>query len=484
MQVKEFFKNSIDKLTAWFKKRGLFSKLFMLVALLFFVGGLASLGVANGTGESITVGKGADVRIAYDLTYGSGQKLKGVYVNVGSVYGKVGSQTTSDALRVSAGAISSGTESSYGSTNYVFNVYTTSNISSYKSNKNYNWLAVKTGLEKTDKTVYVSFNSSSSSAAARVNEVVFLGSDGNVIKATPNKAYSKNISLAESYKTLDAQGSFSLNDGYYFNFSQQEEHILNGIDQLFLQHRLEGATYSMSTDYNYFGIMVYGVFTLIFGRSTFGLRLPSFLSAFGILILIYLFMKKIFKSEKVGFFVALPVAVGGFFIPTIRLGVPLCFALFMALLSVYWAYKFFASSYKKSKQIEGSAILLSGGAFAIALCVHTPTALGCALSFGLIVAKIVMNGLTACKTAQGAEVEEVKGVEVVKTVLQENGKAIALLVLSFVVLPIILLCVFTAIYYPAYVSCFIGGAKGGQNYFGEAMLQGLKQCFTLTDIVG
>ena len=384
----------LEKLKEWVRGLSVWSKIFAVAAAAVFFFGIFTIGAFNGTGSSVTLEPESEITIAYRLSYESGQVLDGVYINVGTVYESPGGSSSTSTSQVRAYYSSSGSSSSatsISSTAYIANIYSTSSSSTYKNNANYNWLALSTGNDYTySEAPYVFFTFASNRAAVQLNEVAFVDADGDTIDASVFASGCVGLTsetIEDLDKTLDAQFFFHPSDSFRYTFTYDEEYILESIRGIELGSSVvENYEYTMSTDYNSLGILIYALFYWIFGRSTFGLRLPSFLSAFGVFLLLFFLGRKLFKSDKWGFVLAAAFGIGGTLFGVGRIGTPMMLAIFLVLLSIWFMYRFYAKGIDSARPIKTALpILWSGLCTAGAFCVQTLAVFPCLVSLVLFV---------------------------------------------------------------------------------------------------
>lgn len=476
-----------------------YAKIFTALAVVFFILGIATLGAFNGTGKSASVASVKEpVSMAYRLEYEEGQKLSDIYVNVGTVYASVGASKSSQTTQIRAYAYDGEDwERVVGNTAYFANIYATNASEFYKSNANYNWVALATDQSVTRTQIRLTF--SADRAAADVNEVVFLDANGKKIKASVFAGGCQGVSAEETAKTLDAQGSFRKGDSFRYNFTPEEEYILESIKGIELGNQANSAnTYVMSTDYNSFGILVYGFFTLIFGKSTFGLRLPSFLSAFGVFILLFFFGKKLFRSDKWGLVTSALFGFGGMFFTVGRLGTPLALALFLVTASIYLMYNFYAKGVDGAHPVRTALPVLfsgifAGAAFAVNALALFPACLS-VLLFALGMVRLVKHRDYLAKKALNASVaalenveENAQDVQERETALNETSSSVEAeynqkfrLTVGFFVGSVVISFLLLVLAGLPTASAF-ARYYGSQNYF--ALLgKGLAQCFSIGDV--
>ena len=220
-------RTEIQKVLDKVRSLSVYVKIFALLALVFFVLGISTLGALNGTGKSAKIySSSEEVSMAYrldyeeDNTHGHAHGVSAVYINVGAIYEKTGGDRATDTLRVRINYYD-GEDwlRSFGSTSYISNIYTNNSSAAYKSNANYNWIALATENALSEERELFRINFLANGASAQINEVVFVDLHGEVIKATVAPQYCVAVPEEEVEKTLDAQGSFHATDSYRYNFS-------------------------------------------------------------------------------------------------------------------------------------------------------------------------------------------------------------------------------------------------------------------------
>ena len=370
------------------KGTSVWAKIFAVLACVLFFFGIFTLGTPASAGKGVTV-ESKDAAIAYHLTLQSGQTVAAAYVNVGAVYVPVGGTDATDTVGIRVSYLNSSESWTNIGTTKIPSVYTSSTSSAYVSGANYNQTELFSG--KSYAYEYFRLTFSSLPADAAVNEVFFVDTEGEVIKAAVFESYTEGVSLEEARKTLDAQKSFSSSDSYFYNFSQNEEYILYSIDGIGLGRTAnEAYTYPASTDYNSLGILVYAFFTLIFGKSPFALRLPSFLSAFGIFLLLFFLGRKVLKGDKWGLLLSCAFLIGGAFFSLGKIGVPLAFAAFCTLAGIACTYRFYAEGIDGKRPAKSALPILFGGLFsAAAICTQTLALFPCLISLLLFVLGLI-----------------------------------------------------------------------------------------------
>lgn len=501
----------------------LYARIFAAVALVFFVLGISTLGSLNGTGKKVSLPVSSSaVTFAYRLDYEHGETLSDIYVNVGAIYAPPGGDEAKETVYVQAYYchLEDGDEHSIASMRLA-NIYTTykstTSSSTYRSNANYNWTALTTGKNYTYSVILLKITPR---VAAEINEVAFVNADGEPIAAKVAPSYCKGIAAEEVEKTLDRQGSFHKSSSARYNFTQEEEYILETISGLQWKNlsdedgsgiaAADGYTYMMTTDYNSFGVLVYALSTLIFGKSTFGLRLPSFLASFGAFILLYFLTGKLFKSEKWGLAFSSLFGLGGLFFSVGRTGTPAALIVLAVVASVYFMYRFYSKGLDKDRPLTSALpVLFSGLCAGAGIAVSGVAVFPCTLSLIVFIAGLVrINKSCKYKIAKAerayaapnaAESADVAEEPVAEPGTEEEATCSALekairkikddrdyglrvsigyFLVSFAAFTAILLAVSALITYPLYARYY---AVDGAANFATLFIEGFRQCFTVSD---
>lgn len=500
----------------------IYARIFALFALVLFIVGVSTLGSFNGTGKklSLPVSSGA-VTLAYRLDYKAGEKLDGIYVNVGTIYAEPGGDEAKETLYVQGYYYheSDGDKHSIASMR-VANIFTNYKSSSstasvtYRGNANYNWIALTEGKSYTYTTILLNFTAR---VAADVNEVAFVNQDGKVISASVATSLCKDVDAEQVKNTIDRQGSFHKKTSARYYFTQEEEYILETIDGLSVKNAsdesgngvsgTDGYRYIMTTDYNSFGVLVYAFFTLIFGKSTFGLRLPSFLATFGAFLLVYCLGKNAFRSEKYGLVLSAVFALGGFFFSIGRVGTPLALVVLSVVAGIYFMQRFYAKGLSASAPVRsalpvlfsglsvGAGIAVSGVTIFPALTVLVVFIAGIVRLFRSCNYKIAKLGpVSSFAFAPAAEIGDGKTEENGATAEEAYAAAVAglknerdygvrvsvgLFLAGFVAFTVLLMAISALITYPVYARYYV--AAGDQANFMTLFLKGFSQCFVVGD---
>ncbi len=482
-----------NKFISFIKGLTIYAKIFVALSLVLFLLGICTLGSFNGGGQSALVShSNTATSLAYQLTYQDGQSLSAIYVNIGAVYGDTEAEKAGQTAQVRAYYYDGKDfNNTVGSTTYFANVLAKNESSSYISNANYNWVAIASDKNVTQDKIRLTFTANR--AGAQVNEVVFVDSKGDVIKASVAESHCQNISKEEVKKTLDAQGGFKKDTSFQNTFTYDEQYILASIHGVELGGETnKDGVYTMSTNYNSFGVLVYALSFWLFGKSTFGLRLPSFLSAFGIFILLFFLGGKLLKDDKFGLLFSATFALGGTLFGLGRMGTPMVFGLFLAVAGIYLMYRFYAKGVDGNRPVTSALpVLFSGlclaGAFAVNSLMIFPAVVALLLfAFGIVRIVKEKNYLlsTTAKTVTNEEGNEnVNGEAVTSnraaTIKAQAGYKIRVASAYLgcaVIFGFLLLCLSSVFTNGAFVRCY-----GDYNFF-ELLGKGVAQCFTAGDI--
>lgn len=502
------------------RKTSVYARIFAVVALVFFVFGISTLGSLNGTGKKVSLPVSSSaVTFAYRLNYQPDEKLSDIYVNVGTIYAAPGGDEAKETLYVQGYYYheDDGDQHSI-ATMRLANIYTgyknttNSSVPTYRSNANYNWVALITGKSYTYTTILLKFTPR---VASEINEVAFVNAEGKTIEATVVSSLCSGVAQEEVKNTLDRQGSFHKPTSARYNFTQEEEYILESINGLSWKNQSAsdedgsgvaaagGYTYLMTTDYNSFGVLVYALFTLIFGKSTFGLRLPSFLATFATFILLYFFAKKLFKSDKWGLVFSCLFGLGGTFFTVGRLGTPMALIILAVVASAYFMYRFYSKGIDGERPLRSALpILFSGLCAGAGIAVSSVALFPCTLSLVIFVAGLVRIYKScqykSAKAEQAYATQQKAAADVAEETQEADDGAlentlyrikrerdygvrvsVGFFLASFVAFTAILLAVCALGTYPVYARYYV--SEGAQANFVTLFMEGFKQCFTIGD---
>ncbi len=388
------------------RKIGKFIWAFLAVLAVFLCTGLATLGSVQSTGDSMTYVSGKTVMYKFS---GGKKQLGSVYVNVGTIYEKIG-----DRVSIEIEYSSQSSPSTSGGTDlvpayYMSNVYS----SAGKNGLNYNWQEVTSG--KSVSTEYLYFKAS---ANLQLCEIVALDKDGEVIPMTPYTG-SKDFTQEERAKTLDAQAAFNVEQvkaaNTYSTFTQEEGLSMTAIHTLSAKS-YQGFVYNLDGNFGVLSTLFMAGSVAIFGQSVFALRLAPFIASAIALVFLFLLCKDLFKSEKYAFFTALLFALGGVGLTVGRVGAPYAMVAAAILGSAYFTHRFFSKGISSKTPLKSGANLLFSGAFAaVAIAMETLSIVPVAailVLFGFGVAriykaeKLALEKLGVGKEEEGQELDE------------------------------------------------------------------------------
>lgn len=394
---------------ATMKKITAYTWAFILLIAAFFVGGLFTLGSPKTTGSTLTVASGSDAAACYSLSLDSGEKLDAVYVNVGAMHTTVGSDVT---ITVKTSTTSTGTPSwsTFGKAVTLGNIYGKDGA----SGANYNWVKYADGQSKSS-IKKISF---SASAYVELNEIVCLNTDGEIIELTPYTVGS-SYTFDELSAAIDRQENFRRENGAYYNFTQDEAYYMSSVHNVLGGKKLYGdARYVLDGNFNYLATLLMTPSVAIFGDSVFAVRLPAFLATCVLIVFAYLLLRALTKSDKLSFFFAIALAVGGMTTTVGRLGAPYAMVASALVVSAYCMYRFFSRGISSKHIVRGGMpVFLSGTFAAIAMAMDITAVIpvvGILVLFGF--------GLRRQKLAYALALKKVGGENAVTT--EENGEVV------------------------------------------------------------
>lgn len=384
---KNFWKNA----TKYFRA-------FLILALAFLAIGLGTLGSVISTGDSFVLtakqeGDAKEPDLVFYLSMPQSASSSNIYVkkilvNTGAVYAPAGESTE---IRIGR---STKATSSFNTT-YALTVPSVYTAATEKEeaivNAPYNWLTFDvTDISENGWSLrtypYYCFFARSSSVC--INEVLFVAEnnslsdkertpillsaeldDASVIRRAEGE--SKAEALERASAVLDSQHLPSLTSSSFDSFSEEEAYSLMTIREMRAGGSyVTGDTYLADTVYNALGTDILALGTLIFGMSPFGLRFFPFLAAFGVLVVGYLFVRDLSKSERAGFIFAALYALSAAFFAAGHLGTPLMLGVFFFTASVYFCHKFYAKGMKTADLKGAAPVILSALFGALAICVN------------------------------------------------------------------------------------------------------------------
>lgn len=399
----------MNKIRRTWKRLSAFARAFVILALVFFVVGMGTLGSVQSTGESYELKKGASV--VFRLEKQEGQtSLKYLYLNIGTIYNEIGSQATVRVRRASSPSTGSWYVSNFGEAK-LDNLYSDQEKSA--KGISFNWFTPY-DLSKVNYSLstYAYYELTAIDCSLLVNEVAFVADDGTLVPAKIEKGYSSGIDAKAAEKMLDAQKVPVLTQSSFFRYGEEEAYSMMTIAEMRTGNSYtEGNVYHMDRVYNLFGLDILALGTLIFGMSPFGLRFFPFLASFGCLILGYLLTKRMFRSDRAGFVFALLFALGGYSFCFGHWGTPLFLGVFFLLSAVYAAYSFYAKGLKGADVKSARSVFAAGIFSAAAIAVNTVFAVPVLGVIGLFAAGMVRQQKAKAFYLAKAEEEPVSGGE-------------------------------------------------------------------------
>lgn len=368
---------------------------FLLIALAFLVVGLGTLGSGQSTGKSyeLQYRQTADEKepsVIYRLTPPKGKttsnvRLVEVYLNAGTVYSDKASATVRLSRDYSATGSFSGKLDGV-----IGNYFSAETDEKAVYDATFNWTAPFEIPEAGYKlSSYSYYKITARTCDILVNEIVFVGVEydgdeptGNkfVIPATVDeksmvpyndeKGETKEAALKKAEATIDRQKMPTLSQSSFFRYGEPEIETLATVAEIRAGGSyVAGNKYFGDTVYNSAGVSILALGTLVFGLSPFGLRFFPMLASFGILVVGYFFVKRLFKSEKAGLVFAALYTLCNLSFGLGHLGTPLAIGVFFLFASLAACYRFYAEGLKNVK--SGVALLaLSGICGALAICVN------------------------------------------------------------------------------------------------------------------
>lgn len=344
-----------------FKKGKIYNALFCALFVLFLIVGIFSAGSFRSTGKAYYNSSDKAAVAVFDLNVKSGQKLKSVHVNVGSVYAPVGADVTLTVKRYSSNTNTSSSASyTFGTEQRIGNVYSKSKQG--MSGKLFNWLEVTEEASKIVKAISIKTDYN-----VEINEIVCLDDEGNKIPLSVNTNLTRGYAKAKTAlaPAFDAQNSFTNSLSARYNFTQEEAYTLSAVRNLLQGSSFNtGDVYVVDKNFNALGTLVYVPFIAIFGTSVGALRLPALLASAAAVYFLWAFFKLLFKDEKCALVSAALFAFGGLALTVGTTGTPFAIVLSALCGSLYFAYRFFAKGISYAHVFRGVMNVLFSGVFA------------------------------------------------------------------------------------------------------------------------
>ena len=390
------------------KKKSLATRIILIVALVFLVIGMSTLGSFYSAGDAYelkTQGNSAETpTVIFRLTNPSTTdehghsatqylRLKHIYVNIGAAYIAEGETTT---IRAEVAASTTGSVSNSRRFDYTFGNFVSATEAGAQEdgeeypNVYYSWQdMVPADSDGWSISSYRYVRLTARDANVLLNEVVFVGEvmassasnaegTGEIVvipatieSATPLMGETEEVAAARAAALLDSQVMPSLNSFRMNKLSDEETLSMMTIREMYTGAEYgEGNIYTGERVYGSVGEEILALGTLIFGMSPFGLRFFPMLAAAGALVCGAFLARRIAKKDAAGIIFAVlfalacaPLALGG-------LGTPLMIGVFFFLLSVNSCHYFYANGMRTEKFTSALPLLVSGLAGALAILTH------------------------------------------------------------------------------------------------------------------
>ena len=390
------------------KKKSLATRIILIVALVFLVIGMSTLGSFYSAGDAYelkTQGNSAETpTVIFRLTNPSTTdehghsatqylRLKHIYVNIGAAYIAEGETTT---IRAEVAASTTGSVSNSRRFDYTFGNFVSATEAGAQEdgeeypNIYYSWQdMVPADSDGWSISSYRYVRLTARDANVLLNEVVFVGEvmassasnaegTGEIVvipatieSATPLMGETEEEAAVRAAALLDSQVMPSLNSFRMNKLSVEETLSMMTIREMYTGAEYgEGNIYTGERVYGSVGEEILALGTLIFGMSPFGLRFFPMLAAAGALVCGAFLARRIAKKDAAGIIFAVlfalacaPLALGG-------LGTPLMIGVFFFLLSVNSCHYFYANGMRTEKFASALPLLVSGLAGALAILTH------------------------------------------------------------------------------------------------------------------
>lgn len=393
----------MKKTNIWNRMSG-WLRAFLILALVFLVLGLGTLGSVTSTGDACALAyqqddKGNYVGIVLNVNApdeGHGEEghvhrdlyVKEVYLNLGGIYTELGETVT---LRIARATTAESSWYNYAEVQFA-NLY--EKVEEGKNSVNpitdslYNWVKYEVTTPdgwSVSTYSYYKISVTTPDSAVLLNEVVFVANDRDMSAEGEHKPVILNTALYrqatgsgsvlpfgdEAEAIIDSPCIPNLAQSSFFRFGQEEVWSMMTISEMRQGKTYTGGgIYHIDSVYNTLGNDLLAFGTLIGGMSPFGLRLMPFLASFGVLVFGYLFVKLIANSEKAGFIFALLYALCGMSMSLGHLGTPLMIGLFFFVAALYFTTKFFLEGLKEAGFVSAIPVMLAGLFAAASICVN------------------------------------------------------------------------------------------------------------------
>lgn len=385
------------------------SKKFKGFFLAFFILSLAFLAVGLGTlGSVYAPGKAYELEAAqesssepgvvfeiYNSSLPSDTTLAEVYVDVAIIYAEPG---TPAALTIQRGSRSNSfSMSSYHDTLTFENFYTAEQDGGNADGPEikdgfYHFVPFGiTGWSVSSTYCYVGLTATGG-ANVLVNEIVFVGETGSgeeaerfviedvkVHAATYHENESAQAGIDRAGALIDAQPKSvpALSQSTFTRFSQSEIPTLMTISEMRRNTYATDAAgaplhhaYHADEVYGAFGTDFLALGAAIFGMSQFGVRFFPMLAAFGALIVLSRFVKRLFRSEKAAFAFSLLYMLSCITLSLAHVGAPLMIGVFFFSCALSLTHRFYAAGIKRVSFLSLMPLLGAGLFCAAAICTN------------------------------------------------------------------------------------------------------------------
>ena len=436
----------------WRKATG-FSFAFFLIALLFLLVGFGTLGSVRSFGKSYELQSKntADAKepcIVFHITAPKVKdedgketdmnvRLSNVYVNLGSVY----TAAENAELRIARGYSTTGS--------YTGNLDAKIKNASRKAVPDekkddkeetvtldgaFNWVAPFTLTDswKGRPSSYPYVKLTARNGNVLVNEIIFVGEvfdeddegTGKYVvlpaEVDASSVLPSEDALKQARAVVDKQRMPSFAQSSFFRFGEEEIRTLMTVSEIRRGGQyVAGDVYDGDTAHNSLSLCLATLGTLIFGTSPFGLRFFPMLASFGILVVGYFFVRRLFKSEKAALIFSVLYALAGLSLSLAHLGAPVILGLFFLLSSLAIVYRYYENGMKKASAVY--ALPLAGAGILGALSILCNGAFVVPLAG--VVALFVAGAVKEHKKGRALLDEAIEAAEAEELALADTGKA-------------------------------------------------------------
>ena len=386
--------NTRKKKKLFFEHISGFGLAMIIVMLVFFIVGASTMGVFNSSGKSYHAQKEETVVFFLDYDQNAQSGLAQIYLNVGTIFVQPGMEG-SLKMEYSSGSTSniSWSSGSRMGTRKIANLYSndSENVGAdvpldkrVFTGANYNWVSMYQFDNNTLSTTYRLIRLTASQEML-INEVVFLHKEGKVIPAYTDadqieeqlhakyseeqypivkQLFRENSSTA--CNLIDRQNNVSSGNSWRTTFTDAEIYTLMQFENMFLGHSAsQDSYYPIDSDFGSLGTIILSLGVFVFGKSTFGLRFMPLLCTTLLIGLLFLFARRLFKSEGFGFLTGLLFAIGGTAFTVGRTGLAIAPLALLMVGCYYLMYRFYARGIRTETPLRSSLnVLFSGLCFA------------------------------------------------------------------------------------------------------------------------